>query len=311
MRLANSLSEFMFGPDVVYEERTAVKMLADAGFDAIAVSLSQIMRDDHRYSQPDYLHHAQASRTWANDLGISFNITHSLFPVYKQGQAAFNQKAWEKLLRSLEITAKLGATHMVVHPFALGYGNAWEENVRFFDALTPYIRNSGIKVALENSFWLTAARVKQHRELHGTKVVMREEIVPPARMNLVGGFSRDLLALVEALDPDCFAVCLDIGHCVLLREEPEDAIRTLGKRLECLHVHDNDGEQDLHAIPYDRVGCIDWDRVTAALRDVHYTGDFTLEVDQLTPKLPPPLQLDGLRFLERTGRYLMNKVLAD
>ena len=56
-----------------------------------------------------------------------------------------------------------------------------------------------------------------------------------------------------------------------------ELIRTLGHHLQALHLHDNDGWHDSHAIPFTMD--IDFEAVIKALHDIGYTGYFTLEAD--------------------------------
>ena len=49
-----------------------------------------------------------------------------------------------------------------------------------------------------------------------------------------------------------------------------------GDRLKTLHIHDNDGTADQHAIPFD--GNIDMDRFISKLKELDYYGVLALEV---------------------------------
>lgn len=69
---------------------------------------------------------------------------------------------------------------------------------------------------------------------------------------------------------------LDIGHCNLLGRNPVAMIRRFGSRLHHLHLHDNDGQRDLHLPP--GAGSIDWTAVVRALKEVGYDRTITLEV---------------------------------
>jgi sugar phosphate isomerase/epimerase len=62
-----------------------------------------------------------------------------------------------------------------------------------------------------------------------------------------------------------------------LETTAEKMIKALGPRLGALHVHDNDKHNDSHQIPFTMQ--IDFDKMIAALKDVGYRGDMTLECD--------------------------------
>ena len=88
---------------------------------------------------------------------------------------------------------------------------------------------------------------------------------------------RPLADVIAELDPDHFGICLDTGHALLVGHEMRTLINKLGHRIECLHIHDNDGRDDLHVPPY--MGILDWDRFIAGMRDIGYKGVFTFECD--------------------------------
>jgi sugar phosphate isomerase/epimerase len=68
---------------------------------------------------------------------------------------------------------------------------------------------------------------------------------------------------------------IDTGHCNLHGRNPEDFVRKFHKRLKHVHMHDNDGERDLH-LPIG-TGRTDWKRLINVLKK-HYDGTITLEV---------------------------------
>jgi len=53
-------------------------------------------------------------------------------------------------------------------------------------------------------------------------------------------------------------------------------VRTIGKRLGVLHLHDNDGERDDHLPPY--LGNLDFDAMMEALKEVGYEGNINFEI---------------------------------
>lgn len=68
---------------------------------------------------------------------------------------------------------------------------------------------------------------------------------------------------------------LDIGHFNLNHRDPGDYAITFRDRLTHIHLHDNDGQKDLH-LPLG-TGCVDWDNLIKKLRSV-YDGTVTIEV---------------------------------
>lgn len=115
-----------------------------------------------------------------------------------------------------------------------------------------------------------------------------------------------MLRYVDELNSEWIVACLDIGHAVLVREQPDEFIRKLGnKRLKCLHVHDVDGTEDLHTFPY--FGITDWDAVMKALADIDYSGDFTFESSLFFDNKPAELYPQYAKLLAATGKHLVSK----
>ena len=114
----------------------------------------------------------------------------------------------------------------------------------------------------------------------------------------------EMIKYIDTLKSDSIVACLDIGHAMLVRERPEDFIRALGNgRLSCLHVHDVDGIDDLHTLPY--FGIARWDKIMRALSEIDYKGNLTFEADGFLDGKPDELISDYLKMMEKTGRYLI------
>ena len=74
-------------------------------------------------------------------------------------------------------------------------------------------------------------------------------------------------------------VLVDIGHCLIVGENPAEAIRAAGDRLGYIHIDDNDGKNDLHLALTD--GLFDANDIRAILRALQespYDGPVSVEV---------------------------------
>jgi sugar phosphate isomerase/epimerase len=90
----------------------------------------------------------------------------------------------------------------------------------------------------------------------------------------LGGVTAEMRALLADTDPARVGVCLDTGHTHQVTDVAA-CIRGLGDRIMTLHVHDNNGKSDQHALPFR--GTINWRSVSAALADIGYRGVFMYE----------------------------------
>ena len=93
------------------------------------------------------------------------------------------------------------------------------------------------------------------------------------------------LDFVRKINSPWLRICLDTGHCAVFGIQPADAVRMLGKdMLKTLHVHDNDGVQDRHWIPF--TGVIDWVDFRHALQEIGFDGCLSIET-------APPVKFTG------------------
>ena len=259
------------------------------GFDAYDFSASSesktakspLMRDN-------YMDFARQLKEWADEAGLICNQAHATFPPEKYGDEEYNKTTFQRILREMEVSAYLGAKCIVVHavkPLPKGV-DAWAENLRFYRSLLPYCEKFNIKVAVENLF--------EYDEV-------RERLRP-----CFIGTSEKLARFVDELGSDWFTVCLDIGHAAINTEDPEDAIRTLGKRITAVHIHDNNFVNDRHTIPY--LGKANWDAICQAFADIGYEGEFTLETVLYENSFPAELLPAALKFEAEIAKHLIAKI---
>ncbi len=199
-----------------------------------------------------------------------------------------DQKAFGLITHAIRCAGYLGADAIVVHPafFAVkpeDRDRFKELNIKFYNSLLPYAREAGVKIALEN--------------------MMQDDPALDSSCSSPDCFCE----LLDALDPQWFTACLDLGHCFVCGYDPADFIRTLGhNRLTALHVHDNDKSNDQHFFPYQ--GKMDWDSVCQALVDIDYQGAFNLEAISALDNYPTELFYDAYVFLKKTADHLVAKI---
>ena len=115
---------------------------------------------------------------------------------------------------------------------------------------------------------------------------------------------EDLAVLHDSFHTDNVSVCWDTGHANMMHFDQADAIRFMGKRIGCTHIHNNFCREDLHLPPDD--GNIKWNEVMGAFREIGYTGPFTLETHCLYPqddmlRAFAAYNFAGLCYLESLG----------
>jgi L-ribulose-5-phosphate 3-epimerase len=70
--------------------------------------------------------------------------------------------------------------------------------------------------------------------------------------------------------------CFDSGHCNVFTPEI-DFLSLYGDKLIALHLHDNNGTEDWHSLPFS--GSINWGDIANKLKAISYNGAIALEVE--------------------------------
>lgn len=287
MKLVNpteKLSQEMGYPDTV-------RFLKTLGFDGVDMSFFDMFEDGSIWCRDDYREYAREIKNLGDEIGISFEQAHAPFPS-SRGNEEFDTMAFSKIVRSMEIASILGIPRIVVHPlqhmpYIKNKKKLFNLSVEFYRRLIPYCEKFNIQVCCEN-MWQWGGR---------RKVIIDSICSQP----------EEFLALLEEVDSPWIVACLDIGHCALVGVDPADAIRILGKKhLKALHVHDVDYIKDCHTMPFTEE--LDWESVAAALAEIGYEGNFTFEANEFFGKFPVELWKDAGILLEKTGRYIMDRI---
>ena len=198
------------------------------------------------------------------------------------------QKRFLEIVEGMKNAAFLGAPMIVVHPCGHldlkvegNYEKMFEYNLDFYRRLIPYAEEFGIKIAIEN--------------------------IGSYDVPVVTSTPEGLCRLYDELDDPVFTVCFDVGHCLLQKVDPAEAIRTIGHRLVngCTHFHDNLGERDSHTLPF--YGAVEWESVMEALADIGYNGDLNYEAAGFLKRVPTELYCDALAYMAKVGHYLIGR----
>ena len=78
-----------------------------------------------------------------------------------------------------------------------------------------------------------------------------------------------------AYSPDFLGFCYDSGHGNLGRGEGFERLEEVKQRLIAVHLHDNDGKEDQHRVPFR--GTVDWQRLMRIIASSPYREGINLE----------------------------------
>ena len=282
MKIVNStdILEGLYGPE------KAIEMLKDAGFEAIDYAIGDAVYGD------DYKEYVARLLAASEKYGLPFVQTHGPIPKYQLHETEKREEFMAKARRAIEVSGLLGAKQVILHPMRVAKGNHEDQlaiNLGEYMPLVPLAKKAGVKIAIEN---MCNFKIDENGE--PVKHVCKSP--------------EEHAKYIDAFNDDFVVACLDTGHAAAASEVPAEFVRVLGnKRLVSLHVHDNDGVNDLHSIPYDQ--SIKFEPFLDALADIDYQGDFTLECIYYIRKLPEALYPAALRYMAELAKYMRDEVL--
>lgn len=273
-----------------------IDIMAGAGFEAIDYSFMNPAEYDGTMDEAKMKERALGLKEYAEEKGLCFNQAHAPCPS-STDKPEETEVIFQNVVRSMRFASYLGVKNIIVHakqhiPYT--EENAaeatFEMNMEFYGKLKKYCEEYDIHVGIENLSYL------------------RQIVAGLRHIHTACSTPEELIRYIDTLNSEHFIVCLDIGHAIVVHQDPADFIRKLGnKRLKALHIHDNAGHLDNHTLPF-LGGMADWDGITKALREIQYTGDFNFEAGNFLLKLPKELYPIGAKMMAETGRYLVGKI---
>ena len=276
-----------------YDDKVAVKMIKDAGFDAFDYSFCYMLDQPEKDSlKDDYIEKAYELRKYADSIGIVCNQAHAPLDFRHTDSVSLDDKKYLRNVRAIEAASVLGAKSIIIHPLGsilksddhnLDY---FEYNTMYLRSYIPYCEKFKIHISVEN---LNTSKDGKALGIPG--------LTTP----------DEISGWVISLGSDWFNICLDTGHSAITGIEPEDMIRGIGGELiKAVHIHDNDRLGDRHLLPFE--GNLNWENVAQALKDINYEGDFTLEASLFFSGVPDKLVPSSLKYAHDVGRYLISRI---
>lgn len=281
--------------DSTFGYQKAIDILSEVGYRVIDYTLSDVGNERNYFSVDSYRNLAEGIRKYANSRQVRIGQTHAAFhldwKLLPLDDSMTESPIFASVVRSIEISAILGSSIVVIHPIHHmvyeGHADEIREiNFRYFRSLIPYCKEYGVRLAIENMF---------------QKDAKRKFIVPDVCSDV-----EEHIRYIDELDSEYITGCLDVGHVGLIYgQEAQNSIRRLGAdRLSALHICDNDYISDQHQIC--GFGKIDWKEIMRALRDIGYKGNFTYEADGFLVRFPDYLKKEAAQFMFNVGQTLLN-----
>ena len=250
-----------------YGADRAFALCKKSGFEAIDFNVGKYPLESGIYaaSEEEFEEHFYNIRKTAEKYGLEIGQTHGRCETYDPIDEARREWTHKVCERDLKATALLGAPSCVIHFInTTRWGKQPAEMMRsvsdeMFRNIIPYAEQYKVNIALET---FGAARIKGDR--------VRDFFAD--HNEFIGQFDR--------MNTQYKTMCVDTGHTHEAESfwvlPPEDYIRTLGKNVTLLHLHDNSGHWDDHQLPGQ--GNINWPAVFDALEEIGYQGNYNLEL---------------------------------
>ena len=255
-----------------YSLSATADFLADAGFDGVDLSLDQPEPDgDDIFRSVLYSFGNRAAAR-----GLTIPMCHLPFFMPSPDDTAAMARFSREIQAGLRMAAMLKIPDDVIHPIVRHESRRsrdfWiAENIRFLTPIRDLAGKLGITLCIEN---MTGKPYAAH----------------PSEA-VYGSTAADILDLAERLDT---MVCWDFGHANITGLCQSVELEKLRGKVRCLHIHDNDGVQDNHRIPFECPastplgGCVDWEDAAEGLRlcDFLATSNRCINLELKSSDLP-------------------------
>lgn len=285
----------------------AFAFIKECGFEAVDFGLNMHIHtlnvragEVHGFYDADVetlLDYYKPIKAAADKYGIAFAQAHGPFPMWVEAYPEIHEYLISIVEKMCAICQLLECPILVVHPMIIpNRDGGFERNLQMYRKLIPAAKQYGVQICLENMF-ITKNTHKIAANCSDMHEVCRY---------------IDILN-AEAGGP-VFGFCYDVGHATLTSNDLLEDLLTLDHRLTCLHIHGNDGQKDLHAIPYlvrttKKEMCVDWESFLEGLRRIGYRGALNLESAGSLSCIPKELIKPMLQFGSAACEYFKNQIL--
>ena len=230
------------------------RLAAQAGFRYIAVNFTEVTAK----TEGEWEALTEEIRRILEENSLRCIQSHPYYYDLMKSSEILDEEHEFAIRQAIVASGKLGASWCVLHPrTSLTTGRyvsaSFEDNRKVFSGYLELAAKCGTGIATENL------------PIFGMK-----PMIP-----FYSSSFEDLAALTDSFHDPRMAICWDTGHAHLMSFDQAEAIRFLGSRIQCTHIHNNFRQMDNH-LPPDQ-GSIPWDRVMKAFSAIGYRGPLTLE----------------------------------
>lgn len=281
---------------------SSLRYIKKCGFDAVDYNIDTYMKTGRLLKEgifptvfdlepKEFLEQFKPLKKASEKTGVVISQMHAPFPVYYEGEEEINAHIFMALDKCFALCEYVSCPAIVVHPTKAGSAEAeWELNLRIYRSLIPVIKKyKGVKICLENLFARRAGRIEE------------------GRLTNADDACRMIDLLNEEAGGEYFGFCFDVGHANLTHRNIKEYVKKMGHRLTILHIHDNNGREDQHLMPYtclsnaDEHVC-DWQGFVEGLKEIGYEGTLAFETFRVMSTFPQGVRTQVLSLLAAIGK---------
>ncbi|MCQ2483718.1 MAG: sugar phosphate isomerase/epimerase [Clostridia bacterium] len=285
------------------------KAIKDIGFDAVDWNLDHAWKSadlrsgDYRgkciFEKPleDVIKHYEYELNIIKSNGLEITQAHAPFPACMDNIEETLDYAIEVYKRNIEYCSYAGCKNLVIHGISYRLGDKFSKdeidrkNRKLYSSLIPTLLENNVTVCLENLF--SSQRGVCYQGHCSYPEEAKKEI---DELNALAG-------------KEVFGFCLDTGHANLLHHDIRSFILTLGKRIKCLHIHDNNGQNDQHLAPL--TGTLDWENFCTAMNEIGYDNDLSFETfaqTNLVMNFDEDMLYPWMKLIQSTGECFRRRI---
>lgn len=274
VQTGNVINEFGF--------EKGYRLLRESGFEAVDWNIDQAYPQKDLFAgklsgcifeRPlsEILDHYRVEMDCILQSGLEISQAHAPFPAHAPGVPGAEEYSIRLYQNCIRLCQVAGCKNLIIHGIScsplepeLSAEEVERKNFHLYESLLPALEGTKVTVCLENLF-----------------------------VGLPGGncegvcsnpyeAARYIDTLNQKAGAEHFGLCLDTGHLNLLHKNMREYMRVVGRRIKALHIHDNNGIDDQHLMPF--TGTVRWNDFTATLRELGYQGDLSFETFNQTDR---------------------------
>ena len=214
-----------------------MRVIKEAGFTGVMLLWADYFDKDYKLF-PEY----------ARNAGLNIDNAHAPYSNANHlwEDTIDGQEAYQEIITCLEDCAVYNIPTLVMHP----------ENKKGTETVSlPYDFSVGIE---------RIKRIIEAAERLNVNVAMENMSRP-----------EYLERIFQDIQSERLGFCFDSGHCNVFTPDV-DFLSLYGDKLMALHLHDNNGADDWHALPF--TGNIIWSDIGRKLKELSYARPIALEV---------------------------------